>query len=319
MQIKKKDYVNVDIFEEPKTGVLFIDFVKNIVKIKGGRNSKSFSNNYKTIVGHIEEFCGLSDTVLYTNSINEEFFEDFIAYLEYKDLRLNYMKNIVQCIKAMTAKAAIRGYAVDPSFEDVQIRESEEPTRVYLTMNEITRLYYYENLTKKQARIRDLFIVGCLTGLRYSDYSNLTQDNFSGDFIVKLTKKTKKKVIIPIHEYVKDIYEKYNNQIPGGFSIQYFNRSVKEICKKVGINDKITSTYIRGNRIVTETKEKWEMIGSHTARRSMATNMHQTKRMSTSDIMQITGHTSEQSFYRYIRTTNEDKARAIASDTYFRK
>lgn len=318
MNNAKRDYINVQSIQEPKIGVLFVDFVNDIVNIKKKRRSASFVSNYKTVLNLVNEFCSLSDSILYTNSINEDFLEDFVAYLEYKDLRLNYIKNIINGIKAMTAKAAIRGYAVDPSFEDFEIRNNDEPTRVYLTMNEITRLYYYQNLSRKKTRIRDLFVVGCLTGLRYSDYSNLTKDNFVGDYIIVLTKKTKKKVIVPIHDYVKEIYNKYKGSIPNGLSVQYFNRAIKQICKEVGINDDITTSYIKGGKIVTETKKKWEMVGSHTARRSLATNMHRTKRMSTSDIMQITGHTTENSFFKYVRVTNEEKAKNISSDMFFR-
>jgi hypothetical protein len=51
----------------------------------------------------------------------------------------------------------------------------------------------------------------------------------------------------------------------------------------------------------TDTKPKYEFISSHTARRSAATNMYLTGRMKTYEIMSLTGHTTEKSFFRYIR------------------
>jgi integrase len=154
--------------------------------------------------------------------------------------------------------------------------------------------------------------------MRYSDYSTLTSDNFTKDYIVKITKKTKSKVTIPIHDYVREIIDKYNGDLSFSLSLQYFNRSIKYICKQIGFNNDIRFNYTRGGKLITETKKEWELISSHTARRSAATNMYQTARMKTYEIMQLTGHSTEKSFFRYIKTSDEDRAKQIAGDNYFR-
>jgi flagellar motor switch protein FliG len=41
--------------------------------------------------------------------------------------------------------------------------------------------------------------------------------------------------------------------------------------------------------------------------------------MKTYEIMQLTSHTTEKSFFRYIKITNEDTAKQIAADTFFKK
>ena len=222
----------------------------------------------------------------------------------------------------MVRKASQFNYAVDPSYEEVDIR-LEETSAVFLSMNEITRIYYYkfENQNKRRAkeRIRDLFVVGCLTALRYSDYSTLTEDNLQGNYIVKRTKKTNVDVKVPAHDYVLEIFAKYNGCIPGGLCIQYFNKYLKVIMREIGLNDKITYSFTQGGKLQTVTREKWELISSHTARRSAATNMYLTGRMKTLEIMKLTGHRTEQNFFRYIRLTGDDMARAISGDMYFRK
>ena len=117
----------------------------------------------------------------------------------------------------MIRKASQYNYAVDATYDAIAMRT--EPTfAVFLSMNEITRIYYYkfENQDKRKAkeRIRDLFVVGCLTALRYSDYSTLTADNLQNGYIVKRTKKTNVDVKVPAHDYVKEIFATYNGQIP---------------------------------------------------------------------------------------------------------
>jgi len=218
----------------------------------------------------------------------------------------------------MVRRAGTYGYVVDSSYDDVTV-DDEELSSVYLSMNEITRIYYFKGLTRKQERIKDLFVIGCLTALRYSDYSTLCKEDFQGDKIIKITKKTGKKVIIPLHDYVKEIYKKYDGNVSSNLCIQHFNRYIKSICRKIGFDEVITHSYIVGGTVTTISKNKWELISSHTARRSAATNMYLTGRIKTYEIMAITGHTSEKSFYRYIKVTNETLANQIATDTYFKK
>ena len=88
---------------------------------------------------------------------------------------------------------------------------------------------------------------------------------------------------------------------------------------EIVLTDKITYSYTVGGKIKTVTKEKWELICSHTARRSAATNLYLTGRMKTLEIMRLTGHKTEQNFFRYIRLTSDDTARSISGDMFFRK
>lgn len=315
---KVKDYINPMNLAIPKTGVLFVDFVNETVKRKEKRMKPSYKSNYRTLLFHIGKFCNETGATLFTNSINEEFLDDFILYLEDNGLRKTYIKTILDLTKAMVRRAANFGYAVDHTYDDVDI-QSEEIPAVYLSMNEIARIYYFTGLTKKQQRIRDLFVVGCYTALRYSDLSTLTKENFNNGYISKVTKKTGVRVVIPIHDIVQEIFERYDGDISTNLCVQHFNRYVKRICKKIGINEKVNQTYTKGGELITETKEKWELISSHTARRSGATNLMHTGRLRINEIMSITGHTTEKSFRRYVKTSKEDNAKIVAGDNFFRK
>lgn len=222
----------------------------------------------------------------------------------------------------MVRRAGQYNYAVDSTYDEIDMR-LEETNAVFLSMNEITHIYYYKFLNqdkrKAKERIRNLFVIGCLTALRYSDYSTLAKDNLQNGYIVKRTKKTNVDVKVPAHDYVKEIFAKYNGSIPCGLCIQYFNKYLKVIMREIGLNDKVTYSFTKGGKLQTVTREKWELISSHTARRSAATNMYLTGRMKTFEIMKLTGHRSEQNFFRYIRLTGDDTARSISGDMFFRK
>lgn len=90
-------------------------------------------------------------------------------------------------------------------------------------LNELLMLDLSEN--KRLEKVRDLFIIGCWTGLRFSDLSVLQMNNFKGDFLEVEMEKTGDKVSIPIHHTVKGIMQRYEteNHLPRALSNQKMN------------------------------------------------------------------------------------------------
>ena len=311
-----KNYIDKNHLDEPIKDKLLIDFIYDMTSKKN--RSKSYISQYSVLAKHIQEFSDQMNCIIYTNSITEDFLEDFIYYLRDKNMRTNTVKGLIEKTKAMAKKAGNYGYAVNRTFDEVTIPE-EDTCSISLSMNDITRIYYFKDLTKRQEKIRDLFIIGCLTGMRYSDYSTLTSENIHGDIIIKKTKKTGVTVYVPMHQYIKEIIQKYNGETPNNISIQHFNRSIKPICKKIGFIDKVIFTRTVGHEVVTQLYEQWQVISSHTARRSAATNMYNSGKMTTLQIMLITGHTTEKNFFRYIKISREENAKTLANNIFFRK
>lgn len=318
----RKDYINHFRQSKPLEGIFFTDFIRSTLEKRSRRKSEHYAAVYDAIIKHIDAFSEEFDCDVFTNSVTAEFLDDFIIYLEDQGLRHNTIVGYIRKIQTLARRASRYNYAVDTTYDEIDLKE--EPTNaVFLTMNEIARIYYYkfekQDKRKAKERIRDLFVVGCLTALRYSDYSTLTDTNLQNNYIIKRTKKTNVDVKVPAHAYVKEIFKKYGGCIPVGLCIQYVNKYLKLIMKEIGLNDKVTFSYTQGGKLVTVIKEKWELISSHTARRSAATNMYLTGRMKTFEIMKLTGHRTEQNFFRYIRLTNDDTARSISGDMFWSK
>lgn len=313
---KKKDYVSSYSASEPKYGVLFTDFIYKMVAQKQRRMSGSYKENYQTLLFQLNNFIKDNDVILYTNSITEEFLDDFIMYLEDKGYKHNYVDHILTMCKAMVKKAGLNNYAIDPSYMNVEL-DKEDTFSIYLSTIDISRIYYFDKLTRIETKTKDLFVVGCLTALRYSDYSTLTKSNIDGETIVKVTKKTGVKVHIPMHDILKEIITKYDG-FPAGTTTQNFNREIRKICKKIGFTDPVTYTCTKGGQLISITKPKYELIRSHTARRSAATNMILAG-MQPFQVMAITGHKSEKCFFKYVKLTREQIARQISGNNYFRK
>ena len=111
--------------------------------------------------------------------------------------------------------------------------------------------------------------------------------------------KTGAKVAVPVSSECKAILEKYNFQMPH-LADQVINRYIKEIGKMADINDIVELEETKGGTIKMQRYEKWQVIHSHTARRTGATLMYLAG-MDVYDIMKITGHSTPIMLKKYIK------------------
>lgn len=298
---------------------LFNDFVIEYLVKNAKRRSENYKRMYVNMLNQVDDFCkknGIKE--LYTNDIDVEFCENFVCYLQSdRNLMQNTIKGSIERLHSMLHKAALRGYPVNNTHDEVNLEE-EEVGAVYLSTEDIIRLYHFKGLTRFQQEVLDLFIIGCCTGLRYSDYSRLNEGNFNkeSNFITIKTKKTGVVITVPMHKFVRAILRKYDYKLPKPRCNQYFNVAIKQICKKVGFTESVLWERTVGNKVVVKTMEKWEMISSHTARRSFATNGFLAG-IPAQRLMQITGHKSDKSFMKYIRITREENAFSLQGHPFF--
>lgn len=190
---------------------------------------------------------------------------------------------------------------------------------IYLTKEEIERIYRLDIPTliakgeidakSQMEKTRDLFVIGCWTGLRRSDINRLDKALFdiAKEEITIITEKTGEKVAIPMHPFIKELYEKYDGKFPKLTDKANTNRHLQEIGRHARIDDEIMVKENRGGKIISHIYKKYEMIKMHTARRSFATNLY-LDGAPTISIMKLTGHTTEMNFLKYIKITKEENA-----------
>jgi len=133
-------------------------------------------------------------------------------------------------------------------------------------------------------------------------------DYVGGNINIK-QRKVHKAVVIPLIDYVPDILKKYNYELPK-ISGYRFNERVKELGKKIELNQKVEVVRKKGNVRVTEIFDKWEMISSHTCRRSFCTNMYLSG-FPAEELKRISGHKSPAAFMRYIKVDNQQAANRL--------
>ena len=271
-------------------------------------NNHNPTRQHKQSYNLIKEFArGKS---LEYEDINYIFYTSFVEWCRsVKGYKENTTGTHIRNIKAVMSEAAKRGYHKNTEYTRFQ-KPKEDIDSVYLTTEELDKLWNFP-LTGMQAAVRDMFMLGAYTAMRFSDYSALTLWDINGDYISKRTQKTQAIVTIPMHPRVKDVLTRYNGSPK--INISAFNQHIKTICMAAGIRDKVAVT---SNRI-TKYKEKWELVSSHTARRTGATNMFLAG-IPVLSIMKITGHLSERVFLKYIKVSNLENAKLIADNPFFK-
>ncbi|MCL1942008.1 MAG: site-specific integrase [Candidatus Azobacteroides sp.] len=284
---------------------------------KSKRLSSSYKRSYRNLANHIEKFTGHTELIVNTDSFTEEFTGEFIEYLKEQNLMLSTVLSIFDKLKSSIRKAEKAGYPVDYGFENIEIKK-EDSCAVYLTIEELERINALKNLSKEAEACRDRFLTGCFTALRISDYRRLSvEENFIKGCIHIKTQKTGESVVIPIHPVVWDIVDRNNNVLPKMPSQQSFGKTIKRICKRAGITEPVLWERTVGNRIIRKKIPKYRLVSSHTARRTGATNMYLSG-ISTARIMLLTGHKTEQSFFRYIRIDKKENARILSEHPFFK-
>lgn len=242
--------------------------------------------------------------------------ESFFNYIRQNyELKHNTIVKILQTILSSVNRMRKEGYEVGRDYADFLLKE-EEPVTVALSDNEIERIYKLK-LNKKNSIIRDLFIFACETGLRYSDLIGLQDDNIHNNMLTVRTAKTGAVVCIPLRRRAREIVDRYNGVVIYKDSQTNFNKCIKTICKRAGITEKVLCEYTRGTRFIRKSVPKHSMVSSHTARRSFATNAYFAG-IPTMRIMLITGHKTEQAFFRYIRVGKKENAKTLSEHDFFK-
>jgi integrase len=179
----------------------------------------------------------------------------------------------------------------DPAFKTV----SEESNNIYLSESELDRLSELD-LTPDEARIRDLFLVLCWTGIRESDLGQVTRANLTNDTLNIRQQKTGGRISIPLHPSVTEVLKKYDYNLPTR-SQQYMNRTLKRIGEKLAEKMPLA-------------EKDYTQIKTHTGRRSFASNMI-IRGLPARDVMGVTGHRTERDFFRYLKMAQPELSNNI--------
>lgn len=258
--------------------------------VKRYENIKSILVDFETKTGYRLNF----------KSLNDDFYIKFVKYsrevLKHKN---NTLGRNIGFIKTFMNWGLEKKYHTNYDFKKFK-KTSSETDEIALSSNELEILWNYDfSKIPRLEKVRDVFVFGCTTGMRYSDYSRINKSNIRNGKLFINTIKQKSNLGVPLNKYSQAVLEKYDYNLPT-ISPQRFREYIKEVCEKVGFEDPITKTSFIGKNRIEEVLPKYKMISTHTARRTFIT-LSLEKGMRPDIVMSITGHKSYSSFKKYIK------------------
>ncbi|WP_237274839.1 tyrosine-type recombinase/integrase [Tenacibaculum ovolyticum] len=310
---KTKDKFNIHFKNNTKNSNDFFNVYELFLKQKkedntDQANTKSTIDRYGYNKDLLKSFSDHTKYKLRFKTINKEFYNKFIKYcVEVKRHSANTLSRNIGLLKTFLYWSIQNKFTYFDEFKDFKNIKRFATDEVALTKEQIDEVFNFDLTNNNRLRkVRDLFIFGASTSLRFENFINVNKRDIYDGFINVIDVKDKSKTLsIPINHYSKTILEKYDYVLPV-ISNQNFNKYIKELFKLIGYNEIIKKTMKYGNEIVETESFLYERISSHTARRSFITIM---KNNSVPDkiIMSYTGHKSLEVFNNYYRPNQEHR------------
>lgn len=265
---------------------------------------------------------GKNLTTLYFDDINRQFYNDFVKFLNKNKYSKNYIGTIIQKIKTVMGYAYEEGKHTNLEYKkNYFAKMTEVVNHPFLDLTELRQIEKLELHQEEMSVSRDIFLIGCNTGLRIGDLLSFIKNpklikNGERDFVQIKQSKTSNPVVIPINSTIVNILTKYNGRFPPYLHQNIINQNLKLICKRAKIDTSYEYSRTEGGVSITHTNPKYKFISTHTARRSFCTNAYYSG-MPVQDIMAISGHKTEKVFYNYIKVDLLDNAARIADNPFF--
>ena len=309
-----------NIVQPSKNTNLLSTNIDAFLEFKKSRVEQNTLNIYKALKRHINAYERHSKTTLIVGKMDINFRDKFLSYLNENGYANGTIILYVRALVSVLKFAKRRGVKVSNDLEFFKEGLKKKKTlNVYLTLDEIDRIYKTEGLSVKEEIARDWLVISCNIGQRASDLFKATKSSLNADGNILTIQQQKnansKPIQIPLLPQVLEILKKYNGDFPPLLSenvksnFNYYGKLIKEVCKKAELNDEVkTLQYKSGKNDSDYThKKKWELVSSHIGRRSFATNYY--GKIPTALIQSLTGHLTEASFLLYI-----DKNRVVDLD-----
>ena len=310
-----------EFYSDAKAGIRLTE--KNTVYSHGTQTS------IKQAIDHYRAFEKKTRKVYDFDDIDMDFYRKYLAFLNNENYALNTVGKNINWLKTFMNTAQTEGYHTNVTFKNKMFKGARvEVDTIYLTKEDLEKIRAVDLTGKGYGYdlARDIFMIGVWTAQRISDYNNIKKEDLKTHEIKKVVekedpehpgqmieaiekeeilvvninqKKTGARVAIPCSTELRKIFEKYDYDIPR-LSDQNVNDNMKKIAEWAGLDEPIKIEYIEGGKRQTVIKKKYELVHTHTARRTGATLMYLSG-MDFYDIMKITGHSTVQNLKKYIK------------------
>lgn len=328
-KILNREYVEARENPSGNGKITMNDFIENYIhecengeRLKKNSSrilSKSTIETYKRVQNQFKFYQKSRHKTVDFDDVTINFCDDFKKFFVEKNCVQNTIAKNIRIMKVFLHAAQEMKLTTTKDFESSHFScNFVSVDNVYLNDEQIKELYEYDLSNKKYLEnSRDIFIVGCLTGQRVSDFRRINSEMIErlrdgNEYIHIQQQKTGKWIYVPLDIRVKKILNKYKGVLPV-ISEQTLNVYIKKIAESMGWTWKAGIKERKGTLEYESGKRFCDCIKTHTARRSFATNAYKNN-VPLSSIMAITGHSTETMLRKYLKLDEEEKAMLALRD-----
>lgn len=279
---------------------------------------KKSQATYKTLLRYLEKFQKQTSRSLIWEELTIDLFREFDYFLRTtqscgRGARKLYFNTLKTIIKSAWKKRLHDNMEIDEW--RILVKKNIQTA---FTTEEILAIYQTEVPNERLERIRDIFVLNCFLGLRFSDWS-LNPGLIRERKILAMNQKTLENVQLPIHPIAREILQKYGNTIQTErYNSEYYRlRDLFRYLEKLldFLSTEIPYWIEVDGEYVKSTRKRVEAVSTHTARRSFCTNLYlksQEYGLTVADIMRFSGHKQVDTFMAYI-CTDINKAEQVTT------
>ncbi len=284
----------------------FFDYFEEFIQSAKSKRRPNTIENYRTTVNYLKKFQETTKHTLSLETMDSTFYDKFVAYAFGLGLgaKTNTVGNKIKTITAFLNWCVGRGIEVNPEFKKFK-RLSEDSVQVALTMEELELIHEAEITTDDRlSGIRDIFLLLCYTGLRYSDVVKLRPVNLKDDMLIVNTVKTSDNLKLPLMPQAREILKRCP---ANGFAApvnKQANKLIRQLCELAGIDEPTLMVEHRGPTRIERVVPKYDLITTHTGRRTFVT-LSLEKGVRPEVLMRITGHKDMRTMKKYIKLTEK--------------
>lgn len=320
--LENRQTPNQSIIAYTNQFILDIESGKRLTS-KKNRYSEGTIKNYKGFLTQLTAFQKSTKKTIQFNDVTLKMYDEYVEFFQKKDYTPNTIGRHIKQFKVIMRSAEEDGIHSNKIYTNKKFILLSAPVEsIYLTDEEIDKMYKLDLSDKPMYElVRDAFVLGSQIAQRFSDYIRIRphhiQEAGHDLKLIMRAHKTDQKINVPLNSIAIKILQKYNQSIPK-VPEQVFNRYIKLIGKWAGINQPIEYIKHLGSEKIKVIEPKYELITSHTARRSGATNMLKSK-LTLDEVRRITGHKTIKNLLTYIRLTEDEVYERIKESPFFKK
>ena len=287
-----------------------LEIIEEQIKVKE-KLSPKFGKSLSCLKRHLRIIEQQYACTLMPVQITDIFWAHFTNYLQSSGISIPSIKTLCSQLKSALAWASRHRAVISPSYDLIQLPDCKHQ-QIALTPDDVSRIYHFDIKSIKKRpqylrhmeRIRDMFVLSCNLGQRYSDMVRVDKSSFDFNKFTIVQQKTGTKAIVDIDKFCVDrrmvyhILQKYDYKAPFDGDISSYNKYLKYLMKAVGLTDEIKRETKIAGMIHTDRIPKYKLIGSHTGRRTFVT-INLLRGIPLHEIMRASGHTSYSSFQKY--------------------